>query len=267
MASSVNDFGASSWYAVAERLNEDKRYELAKEYFEPAFLLAGCDNLENEAMQQPILVNTALLYASAAEELKEFELSANLLRTIMTNFVSAQKTRSYAFSFYSSVASKERDQRAILAARAGDMVAFERHATVAESLQPQGIDLVEDTFHELVASGNQAVADKWFARYEQRLLAQLERWPRDATTHNNLAWMYARCNLKLNEALEHSQIAVELSPNSAVLLDTLAEVQFRLNQYSAAVSSMQRCIQLDPRDPHFRRQLERFLKAELEARK
>ena len=147
------------------------------------------------------------------------------------------------------------------------MVAFGRHVQVAEDLQPQGIEVVEDTYHELVATGNQLVADDMLARFERRLLAHLEHWPKDATTHNNLAWMYARCNLKLDEALEHSQIAVELSPHSAVLLDTLAEVQFRLNQFSAAIDSMHRCIQLDPRDPHLRRQLERFLKAQLESRR
>ncbi len=123
---------------------------------------------------------------------------------------------------------------------------------------------MEDTYHALVASGNEKTATSLLQQFEERLNKQLERWPGDATTHNNLAWMYARCGVKLNEALEHSTRAVELAPHSAVLLDTLAEVQFRLNQFSAAVATMERCIQLDPRDPHLRRQLERFLKAQLE---
>lgn len=254
-------YGGSSWFTVARRLSEAKRFELAREYIEPAFLLSGVDDSENLTMKQPIFVATADEFTRIADELKEVELSADLHRAMFGVLLSAQKTRSYPVSVYASLGSKERTRRAILAARSGDMAAFERHATVAEDLQPQGIELVEDTFHELVASGNQATAEKWFARYEQRLLAHLEQWPTDATSHNNLAWMYARCNLKLEEALEHSQTAVELSPHSPVLLDTLAEVQFRLNHRSAAIHSMQRCIQLDPRDPHFRRQLERFLQA------
>ena len=260
-------YGAASWYSVAKRLNDDNRFALAKEYIEPAFLLFGCDDLESNAMQQPIFAVITSEYIGTADDLEDVELSANLNRALLTSLISTRRSRGYPAATYASLASKERTQWAVLAARRGDLAAFERHAAVAESALPLGITLVEDSYHELVATGNQATAEKWFKRYEQRLLEHLARWPKDASSHNNLAWMYARCNLKLEEALEHSQTAVELSPHSAVLLDTLAEVQFRLNQYSAAVNSMQRCIQLDPRDPHLRKQLERFLKAELEHRK
>lgn len=260
-------YGIHSWFTVGQRLNDAKRYELAKEYFEPTFLLTGCDTPDNLALQQPSFLGVAIAYAETADELKDVELSANLHRAMLTTLLNAQKTRGYSPSLYVSLGSKERTRQAILAARKGDMEAFERHAKLAEDLQPQGIELVEDCYPELVASGNQAVADAWLAKFEKRLLSHLERWPNDATTHNNLAWMYARCDVKLEEALEHSQRAVELSPHSAILLDTLAEVQFRLKQYSAAINSMQRCIQLDPRDPHMRRQLERFQKAELESRR
>jgi tetratricopeptide (TPR) repeat protein len=259
--------GPNSWFTVGQRLNESGRYPLAKEYLEPTFLLASCDTPDSIAIQQPSFVGMALEYSQVADELKDVELSADLYRAILASWLSVSKPRSFPPSLYASIGTKERTRRAILAARSNDMVAFGRHVLVAEDLQPQGIELVEDTYPELVATGNQKVADELFARFEERLLKHLERWPKDATTHNNLAWMYARCNLKLEEALEHSQIAVELSPHSAVLLDTLAEVQFRLNQFSAAIDSMHRCIKLDPRDPHMRRQLERFLKAQLESRK
>ncbi len=259
--------GTNSWFTVAQRLNESGRYQLAREYIEPTFLLAACDTPDGIAIQQQSFVGIALEYSQTADELKDIELSANLHRAILASWVSVLKPRSYPPSLYASIGTKERTRRATLAAMNNDMAAFGRHVQVAEDLQPQGIEVVEDTYHELVASGNQLVADAMLARFEKRLLAHLESWPKDATTHNNLAWMYARCNLKLEEALEHSQTAVELSPHSAVLLDTLAEVQFRLNQFSAAIDSMHRCIQLDPRDPHLRRQLERFLKAQLESRK
>jgi hypothetical protein len=260
-------YGARSWFTVAQRLSESGRFELAKEYIEPAFQLAACDVPDGIALQQRGFIGIAQVFSQIADELKDVELSADLHRSMLASWMSNLKPRSFSLAISASIAVKERNRRAVLAARHNDMIAFERHARVAENLQPQGIELVEDTYPELVATGNQKVADELFARFEKRLLAHLERWPKDATTHNNLAWMYARCNLKLEEALEHSQIAVELSPHSAVLLDTLAEVQFRLNQHSAAIDSMHRCIQLDPRDPHMRRQLERFLKAQLENRR
>ena len=43
------------------------------------------------------------------------------------------------------------------------MIAFQRHVLVAENLQPHAIDLVEDTYPELVATGHQSVADELLA--------------------------------------------------------------------------------------------------------
>ncbi len=269
-------FGTRSWFSVAQRLNEAGQFDLAKEYIEPTFQLAACDMPDAIALRQRNFFEITYEFCQIVDELKDahvtvesqdVELSADLYRSILAWGVSNLKPSRFQPSTCIMIGARERTRRATLAARNNDMVTFERHAQVAENLQPQGIDLVEDTYLELVATGNQKVADELFTRFEKRLLEHLERWPQDATTHNNLAWMYARCNLKLEEALEHSQTAVELSPHSAVLLDTLAEVQFRLNQYSAAIDSMHRCIQLDPRDPHMRRQLERFLKAQVESRR
>ena len=269
-------YGARSWFTVAQRVSETGQFDLAMEYIEPTFQLAACDVPDGIALKQRNFVEITYKFCQIVDEMKDsqiavaskdIELSANLYRAILAWGVSNLKPSRFQITICVSIGAKERTRLATLAARNNDMVAFERHAQVAENLQPQGIDLVEDTYLELVATGNQKVADELFARFEKRLLTHLERWPKDATTHNNLAWMYARCNVKLEDALEHSQTAVELSPHSAVLLDTLAEVQFRLNQYSAAIDSMHRCIRLDPRDPHMRRQLERFLKAQLESRR
>ncbi|MDX1925071.1 MAG: hypothetical protein SFV81_01055 [Pirellulaceae bacterium] len=269
-------YGARSWFTVAQRLSEAGQFNLAKDYIDPSFQLVACDVPDGIALRQRNFVEIAYKYCQIVDELKDaqtvvdskdIQLSADLYRCLLAWGVSNLKPSRFQPTLCLSIGAKERTRRATLAARSNDMTAFERHAQVAENLQPQGIDLVEDTYPELVATGNQKVADELFAKFEKRLLEHLQRWPKDATSHNNLAWMYARCNQKLEEALSHAQTAVELSPHSAVLLDTLAEVQFRLNQYSAAIDSMHRCIQLDPRDPHLRRQLERFLKAQLDSRR
>lgn len=269
-------YGDNSWFSVAQRLSDSGDFQLAKEYIEPVFQLVSCDTPDGIALKQRNFVEVAYRYSQIVDELKDaqtvvrtedIELSADLYRAILAWGMSNLKAGRLQSNLCVSIGAKERTRRATLAARKNDMAAFLRHAQVAENLQPEGIDLVEDTYPELVATGNQKVADELLERYEKRLLAHLENWPKDATTHNNLAWMYARCNVKLEEALEHAQTAVELSPHSAVLLDTLAEVQFRLQQYSAAIDTMRRCIQMDPRDPHLRRQLERFLKAQLESRR
>jgi tetratricopeptide (TPR) repeat protein len=253
--------GPNSWFSVAKRATEAERFELAHEFIVPTMRYSGIDEEDNRSRQS--LVYIALQYSEIADGLKDPQLSADVRRSLLLSSLSPDSL-SLPLSFHNSIAAKERLNRAILAAKANDMEAFERHAQVAETLQPQGIELVEDTFHELVAVGQQAVADRLFAQFESRLLVHLEKWPQDATSHNNLAWMYARCDRKLDEALQHAETAVQISPNSAVLLDTLAEVYFRRKQYSQAITAMQRCIELDPRESHLRRQLTRFLEAAIE---
>jgi hypothetical protein len=252
----------SSWYLVAKRTAEVERYDLALEYIEPTLTYVSVENEDDRAQQA--LLYTTLLYSEIADGLKDAQRSADSRRALLVSLL-PWNSISLSQSFYNSVAAKERLQRAILAARAGDMESFHRHAHVTETLQPQGIDLVEDTYHELIAQGQQDVAEQMFQRFEKRLLEHLKHWPNDATSHNNLAWMYARCDKNLDAALLHAQRAVELSPHSAVLLDTLAEVHFRRKQYSLAISKMQECIALDPRESHLRKQLERFLKEAYES--
>jgi tetratricopeptide (TPR) repeat protein len=75
---------------------------------------------------------------------------------------------------------------------------------------------------------------------------------------NNLAWMYTQCERELDRALELSQRAVQLAPSSAVYLDTLAEVHFRRGNSQKAVELMRECVYLDPREPHYRENLDRF---------
>jgi tetratricopeptide (TPR) repeat protein len=250
--------GPNSWYAVASRLSDAERYELALEYIEAAFKVfnESRDGDNDDPGRQ--IISVGFKYADIADELKDHQTAADARRAVlltgMTNF-----PLRHNFTIY--IAAKERVNQAVLAARAGDMQAFRRHAYVSESLQPLGIEIVEETYNDLVTSGNQEEADAVFARMEKRMLAHIERWPKDATAHNNLAWMYARCNQKLDEALSHSQTAVDLAPNSAVLLDTLAEVHFRRGQVDKAIAAIQRCIELDPREAHMRRQLDRFLRA------
>lgn len=251
----------NSWFGVARRMHEEERYDLALEYMQPAFMLFGADVQDKEVDPARMALILSLKYAEIADELKDYEKAANARRALLVTQLTAN-SRLLPPRFTLFVGSKERVHRATLAARAGDVESFKRHAYVAESLQPQGIEIVEDTYTDLVAAGHADIAQEIFNRMESRMLAHLELWPKDATAHNNLAWMYARCDQKLNEALSHSQQAVELAPHSAVLLDTLAEVYFRRGQIAEAIAAAQHCIELDPRDRHMRQQLDRFLKAQ-----
>jgi tetratricopeptide (TPR) repeat protein len=110
----------------------------------------------------------------------------------------------------------------------------------------------------LEKNGRKREADDLFAKvfiHREQLCADYPSW---AQQHNDLAWLGARCRRQLDKALIHARKAVELAPNSASYLDTLAEVHFQLGDQAKAVELMRRCLELDPRRDSYRLQLKRF---------
>ena len=86
--------------------------------------------------------------------------------------------------------------------------------------------------------------------------------PRDHASLNNLAWVYAVEGIKLDFAERLSRRSLRLVPDSAIYLDTLAEIYFRAGERELATEFIRRAISLRPDDPelmeHLRRQLQRF---------
>jgi tetratricopeptide (TPR) repeat protein len=81
--------------------------------------------------------------------------------------------------------------------------------------------------------------------------------------HNNLAWLFARCHRRLDDALQHALRAVELDPDNAAYLDTLAEAHFHLGDRDAAVRHSRLAVQRRPQDTTLQEQLRRFEQAPL----
>ena len=82
--------------------------------------------------------------------------------------------------------------------------------------------------------------------------------PKDPQPLNSLAWMCAVCGEELAEAERASRRAIELAPDNIALLDTAAEVQFRLGRADEAIKLETQALELKPDDPVLQRQLERF---------
>jgi membrane associated rhomboid family serine protease len=81
---------------------------------------------------------------------------------------------------------------------------------------------------------------------------------------NNLAWLLATSEDPSREgleaALELAERAVDATDRrEANILDTLAEVHFRRGETGAAIEVIQEAIRLDPNEPYYRGQRERFL--------
>ena len=121
---------------------------------------------------------------------------------------------------------------------------------------------------EVVSAVN--IARKYYERerpdraieYYERALAGA---PDDPLILNNLAWTYAEEGLRLSYALNLSMRAVKLEAESAVYLDTYAELLYLLGRYAHAVAIMGQALALEPTDGEHRAylegQMERFRRA------
>jgi tetratricopeptide (TPR) repeat protein len=129
---------------------------------------------------------------------------------------------------------------------------------LADKAYPAQTKLVEDFVPLLEKAGLKAEAEKMFnAAYAQQAKLCAD-FPAGASYLNNLAWLSARCRRKLDEALSYSTKAVELAPENAGYLDTLAEVHYQRGEKEKAIELMKRCLELEPRRAYFQKQLQRF---------
>ncbi len=149
-------------------------------------------------------------------------------------------------------------------ARARDLLRADKTAEAieevhkAEAIQPDNVQLAIDCDPELRKHGAAGEADAMYRRMLERHEAFCRDFPRSGTCHNDLAWLAANLDRDLDKALAHAQRAVELEPQSAGILDTLAEVHFRRGNRAEAVRLAKRCLEMDPDGEHYKKQLARF---------
>lgn len=86
----------------------------------------------------------------------------------------------------------------------------------------------------------------------------IQREPEDATNYNQLAWLWANTDRKLKEALGLSLKSLEIKPNEAGYLDTLARCYYALGDYEKAVATQQQAVTIDPHSGQMNRQMKLF---------
>ena len=94
----------------------------------------------------------------------------------------------------------------------------------------------------------------------------LQSNPKDASIHNNLAWLYAMAkDEKFQDklkALEHAVKAAELSnEGNGEILDTLAKVYFINGKVKEAVETENKALKLEPNNERFKENLKEYEKA------
>ncbi len=108
-------------------------------------------------------------------------------------------------------------------------------------MDPIDIDFAERLLPKLREAAMEALADEALDQILDQGKLHMEMFPFDATVSNNLAWAAAMNKRRLDEALELSERAVYIEPDSAVYRDTLAEVLFLIGRVSEALSIEESC--------------------------
>lgn len=117
--------------------------------------------------------------------------------------------------------------------------------------------------HANYMSHYESLGDERMARMEKdrigaMLVRNLAEEEPDAGSLNSLAWFCAINDIYLDEALEAARRAVDLSPDEAYIIDTLAEAYFRNGMVTQAVATIERAIELEPENNYYKEQLARF---------
>lgn len=101
-------------------------------------------------------------------------------------------------------------------------------------------------------------ADAIFLQVWDVYAGLIKEHPESAWARYCAAWLAAGCKRELDTALVHAKKAHELDPESKSYREALAEVHFRKGDRDKAVPLMKELSAADPRNHHYRRQLERY---------
>ena len=135
--------------------------------------------------------------------------------------------------------------------------------TKARSTLPDDVRLIVEFVPKLDRAGQRAAAEELFADGMAAHLRVCGEFPKSATYHNNAAWLAARSQRKLDDALALVTKAIELSPTEAAYQDTLAEVHFQRGEREAAVAAARQALELSGDRKLFAARLKHFENDEL----
>lgn len=128
--------------------------------------------------------------------------------------------------------------------------------------------IMANRFDGFTAEQRNSVAAK-IKQMSEELLQDIANEPENPIYMNQYAWLAGNTSSDravLNAALKHSTRSLELSPNNAGYLDTLAHIYAAMEDFEKAVRHQSRAAELEPHNGLITRQLEKF-KAELQRRK
>ena len=108
------------------------------------------------------------------------------------------------------------------------------------------------------AEGRTDLARMERERVGESLKRAVSRREKDASLLNGLAWACATHDIFLGDALQAAERASSLEPRNVDILDTLAEVHFRMGNAKKAIEVESRAVTLDPKSVYLKEQIQRF---------
>lgn len=125
-------------------------------------------------------------------------------------------------------------------------------------LDPMDIDIAERLLPMMRENGMEEDSIRVLDRIIDLGLDHADRYPFDAMTSNNVAWIAAVNERRLDDALRLSRVAVTAEPDSAIYRDTLAEVLYKLKRPVEASQIERGCLLDDPTQWHLHQQYEKY---------
>lgn len=95
---------------------------------------------------------------------------------------------------------------------------------------------------------------------EMILNESIKKYPRYTRAYNDLAWVYAENNVKLDRAIELIEKALAIKPNDLDYMNTKAEILYKLKRYNEAINIEKSLIESSPFSTFYKKQLQKFEK-------
>jgi tetratricopeptide (TPR) repeat protein len=119
-------------------------------------------------------------------------------------------------------------------------------------------ELAIDLVAGLKALGRNGKAADVFEQAYAKLQEELRQLPHEPEVLNNIAWLCARCDERVDEAVNWSAEAVRLAPANAAYLDTAAEAVAHQGKWQQAIDLESAALRLQPGDRFMTAQLLHF---------